>query len=209
MLSIVDAADRLKAAVSLRPPAPPLVFLVVSASLSPESRSRALAAACTARLGELGEETAALDLRETPLPICDGAEAYGHPNAVRAAELVKAATGVLLAAPVYNYDVNAAAKNLVELTGRAWTGKPVGMLLAAGGHGSYMSAMGLANSLMLDFRCVVVPRFVYATGDAFEPSPPGAWAVGDDEVARRVTELVDETVRVTRALAAAPRPTPR
>ena len=52
-----------------------------------------------------------------------------------AAELVAAARCVLLAAPVYNYDVNAAAKNLVELTGRAWEGKVVGLLLSAGGRG--------------------------------------------------------------------------
>ena len=32
---------------------------------------------------------------------------------------------------------------------------------------SYMSVMAYANSLMLDFRCVIIPRFVYATGSAF------------------------------------------
>ena len=177
------------------------MYLVVSASLSPESRSRALAAACSARLKELGERTATLDLRETTLPLCDGSEAYGHPNAVKAVELVSEAQAILLAAPVYNFDVNAAAKNLVELTGRAWTGKTVGLLLAAGGQGSYMSGMGLASSLMLDFRCHLVPRFVYATGDAFDALAPDTWGVGDDDVSRRVVELVDETVRVSQALA--------
>ena len=31
-----------------------------------------------------------------------------------------------------------------------------------------MSVMGIANSLMLDYRCVIVPRFVYATRQAFD-----------------------------------------
>ena len=181
-------------APSRHPPAPP-VFLVVAASLNPDSRSRVLAAAAAARLRDRGEPAELLDLRETPLPVCDGTDSYAHPHAVRAAELVAAADGVLLAAPVYNYDVNAAAKNLVELTGRAWTGKTVGLLLAAGGQGSYMSGLGLANSLMLDFRCHIVPRFVYATGDAFEGN-----RLGDEEVERRVHQLADETVRVARAL---------
>ena len=75
--------------------------------------------------------------------------------------------GIVVATPIYNYDASAAAKNLVELTGRAWQNKVVGFLCAAGGDGSYMSIMALANSLMLDFRCVIVPRFVYATGGAF------------------------------------------
>ncbi len=30
-----------------------------------------------------------------------------------------------------------------------------------------MSIMSLANSLMLDFRCVIIPRFVYSTGADF------------------------------------------
>ncbi len=178
------------------------MYLVVSASLSPASRSRALAVACAARLTERGEEIAVLDLRSVPLPICDGAGAYGDPNVVRATALFERATAVLLAAPVYNFDVNAAAKNLVELTGRAWTGKPVGLLMSAGGAGSYMSGMGLANSLMLDFRCHIVPRFVYATEGAFASLSPDEWRVVDDEVTHRVHELVDETVRLARALAA-------
>ena len=31
-----------------------------------------------------------------------------------------------------------------------------------------MSIMGLANSLMLDFRCLIIPRFVYATSEDFK-----------------------------------------
>ena len=73
-----------------------------------------------------------------------------------------------MAAPVYNYDVSASAKNMIELTGSAWEDKIVGFLCAAGGMSSYMSVMAYANSLMLDFRCVVIPRFVFATGDAFD-----------------------------------------
>ena len=171
--------------------------LVVSASLNPASRSRVLAGAAAASLRERGREVEVLDLRETALPLCDGGSAYAHPDAVRAADLIAKARCVLLAAPVYNYDVNAAAKNLVELTGRAWERKVVGLLLSAGGRSGYMSAMGLANSLMLDFRCHIVPRFVYATEAAVE----GA-SIVDAEVARRVRELADETARVADALAA-------
>ena len=46
------------------------------------------------------------------------------------------------------------------MAGRAFTGKPVGFVCAAGGRSSYMAVLGLANSLMLDFRCLIVPRFV-------------------------------------------------
>ena len=57
---------------------------------------------------------------------------------------------------------------MIELTGSAWEDKIVGFLCAAGGMGSYMSVMAYANSLMLDFRCVIIPRFVFATGEGFD-----------------------------------------
>lgn len=173
------------------------MFLVVSSSLHPDSRSRLLARASIDQLSTLGEATELFDLAETPLPICDGATAYGDANVQRLAQLVEQSDAILLASPVYNYDVNAAAKNAVELTGRAWTGKVVSMMLAAGGQGSYMSGMGLANSLMLDFRCIIVPRFVYATGDSFEGDH-----LADEDIQSRVNMLVSETVRIAHALSA-------
>ena len=42
-------------------------------------------------------------------------------------------------------------------------GKTVGFLCAAGGPRGYMGVLAFANALMLDFRCWIVPRFVYAT----------------------------------------------
>jgi hypothetical protein len=57
--------------------------------------------------------------------------------------------------------------------------------------------MSIANSLMLDFRCVVVPRFVYAVGSAFRNG-----AVSDGKVAKRIDELSSELVRFASRLAA-------
>ncbi|MEM0925295.1 MAG: NAD(P)H-dependent oxidoreductase [Planctomycetota bacterium] len=171
------------------------MFLVLSASLNPDSRSRILAAACHEKLQSLGRSPVLFDLAETPLPFCDGATAYGDPNVIALGEKIEAAEAILIASPVYNFDVNAAVKNAVELTGKRWTSKVVSMMLAAGGAGSYMSAMGLANSLMLDFRCLIVPRFVYATGESFEGG-----SLADETIESRVEQLVEETVGLADAI---------
>ncbi|QDV88122.1 NADPH-dependent FMN reductase [Stieleria sp.] len=172
------------------------MILVLSASLNPGSRSRILANACRERLEAAHRDVAWFDLSATPLPFCDGAAAYGHPKVVDLGHLIETADAIFIASPVYNFDVNAAIKNAVELTGKKWTGKVVAMMLAAGGAGSYMSAMGLANSLMLDFRCHIVPRFVYATGESFEGD-----RLADDDIQSRVELLVTETLRLADALA--------
>ena len=171
------------------------MFLVISASLHPDSRSRILGKACTDLLATNQQTFEWFDLAEKPLPICDGNAAYGDPNVQELSGLVRAADAIFLASPVYNYDLNAAAKNAIELTGRSWTDKVVAMLLAAGGGGSYMSPMSLASSLMLDFHCLIVPRFVYATGAAFEGS-----TIIDDNVTARLDQLVKQTTFLAQAV---------
>ena len=169
-------------------------ILIVSCSLNPGSRSRILANEAQRALLESKIETTLIDLRDHPLPMCDGEDCDPRPLAPLN-DAIRAADAILLAMPIYNYDVNAAAKNLVEHTGSSWEGKIVGFLCAAGGHGSYMSVMGLANSLMLDFRCLIIPRFVYATGRDFEGD-----AINSPKVTERLSQLCGETVRVARAL---------
>lgn len=170
-------------------------ILVISCSLNTDSRSAALAQLAPPVLATLGARAELVDLRGLDLPLCDAGSAYGAPDAVRVKQQVEAADAILLAVPVYNFDVNAAAKNLVELTGKSWAGKTVGFLCTAGGRGSYMSVMSLANSLMLDFRCLIVPRFVYATGDDFD-----ADNAVNTQIAERVEELCVELHRITAGL---------
>jgi FMN reductase len=136
-----------------------------------------------------------MDISEMNLPLCDADKCYGIPESKKLSEMIEAADGILIAAPVYNYDVAAAAKNMIELTGSAWEDKIVGFLCAAGGTASYMSVMAYANSLMLDFRCVIIPRFVFATGDAFEGDN-----LIDKKVIQRVEQVAADLVRFTQAL---------
>ena len=58
-----------------------------------------------------------------------------------------------------------------------------------------MSVMSIANSLMLDFRCLIIPRFAYATGDSFE-----AETLSDPKVKNRIQELTQELNRLCQAL---------
>jgi NAD(P)H-dependent FMN reductase len=167
------------------------MILIVSASLSSDSNSRLLAREAARVLEGDGAPTAFLDLRDYPLPLCDGGAAYGHPNVGIVRDLIARADALIVATPIYNYDGNAALKNLIELTGRAWENKVVAFLCAAGGTASYMSVMSFANSLMLDFRCLIVPRFVYSTGEDFNDG-----RITDADQLRRVAELARATARL-------------
>ena len=171
------------------------MYLVISCSLRPASRSRILARRAHECLTTAGHEAELIDLIDHPLPLCDGDTSYDAEHVAKLGALIRNAQGVLIGTPVYNYDASAATKNLIELTGQAWTNKVVGFLCAAGSGGSYMSMMGLANSLMLDFRCLVIPRFVYATKEAFAEG-----RVSDSKVNDRIQELADTLTRLSKAM---------
>jgi FMN reductase len=170
-------------------------FLVISTSGNPDSNSRRMGRIALAELEKAKVDCEWLDISDLGLPLCDADTCYAQPAAQKVSKAIKAADGILLATPVYNYDVSAAAKNLVELTGSGWEEKVAGFLCAAGGMSSYMSVMPFANSLMLDFRTVVIPRFVYATGSSFSDGE-----LKDAKVLERIKELSAELVRFTKGL---------
>jgi FMN reductase len=169
---------------------------VISSSLHSPSKSLTLARLAEEFLQAGGHDVDFIDLHTCEIPLCGVKGCFEHPAVKDLSVRLAQADGILLASPVYNYDVNAAAKNLVELTGRAWEDKVVGFLLSAGGHASYMSILGFANSLMLDFRCLILPRFVYAV----DKEHFSGQELSDPEVRRRVEDLVRQLLRVAGAL---------
>ena len=170
-------------------------YLVISTSGNSESNSRIMGRVAFERLTEQGTDCEWIDISSLDLPLCDADKCYLNPAAQKLQKTIDAADGMIVSAPVYNYDVSAAAKNMIELTGSAWEDKVVGFLCAAGGMNSYMSVMAYANSLMLDFRTVIVPRFVYATSDSFEGD-----RLVDKKVEKRVQQVADDLIRFTTAL---------
>jgi FMN reductase len=169
--------------------------LVISTSGNPDSNSRRMGRVAFAHLQKRKVDCEWIDIREMDLPLCDAGKCYGMPGSRKLSAAIEHADGILVAAPVYNYDVAAAAKNMIELSGSAWEDKIVGFLCAAGGTASYMSVMAYANSLMLDFRCVIVPRFAFATADVFDGE-----RITDKKMAQRIEQVADDLIRFTRAL---------
>ncbi|WP_199776988.1 NADPH-dependent FMN reductase [Deinococcus sp. NW-56] len=183
-------------------------FAVLSTSLDPLSRSRWLAGLTAEQLRTGGHEVTLLDLRESPLPPFDNAECYAHPHAEVYHHAIREADGIFLAVPVYNWGLGSGAKALVELTGStdpdrglhgAWFDQPVTFLVSGGLAHGYLSHGAFAFGLMTDFRCVVNPHFVYATGaDWAEDGVPGEW------LAERLTRTVERAVDLSQRLRGRP-----
>ena len=168
------------------------MHLIISCSLNKKSRSKIMA---DYAYKLYSKEMKFINLPDLDIPFCDGDKCYDNENVKDLKGLILSAKSIIIASPIYNYDLNAAAKNLIELTGRSWTNKVVGFICAAGGKSSYMSPLSFMNSLMVDFRCIIVPRFVYADGEFFDENNSL-----NSEIKDRIKELVDSSIHISEKL---------
>jgi len=94
-----------------------LTVAILSCSLDPESRSFLLARESQARLTAAGHHVTLVDLRDYPLPAFDDHRVYEDKNLLALNQIIRTASGVLLALPVYKWAIGSAAKNPIEATG--------------------------------------------------------------------------------------------
>lgn len=110
-------------------------ILIIATSLDPNSRSFLLAEAAMQEALKRGFFCRIVDLRENPLPLSGDFESEPPGEVLRMKSDFAWATHLLFAVPIYNWDVNAAAKNVIEwLTETELAEKPIGFLCAAGGE---------------------------------------------------------------------------
>ena len=166
-------------------------YLVISTSLREGSRSKIMAKA----LNETLNEVEFFDLQENPLPMCDGDKCYDLPEVINFRKKVKNAKGIIMAIPIYNFNVSSGAKNIIELGGKMLYNKVFGFICAAGGKSSYMSVMSFANSLMIDYRCFIIPKFVYALKSDFIENE-----ITNLDIKERINELGNDLIRISNAL---------
>src|SRR5260370_33920407 len=91
-------------------------YLVVSTSGNPDSNSRRMAQVAFAHLQKRKVDCTWMDISEMDLPMCDADKCYLNQSARKLNKAVETADGLLIAAPVYNYDVAAPAQNMSERT---------------------------------------------------------------------------------------------
>ena len=136
------------AACTPRPPRPTIWHanrhhLLLAEPRKPIDRDGRVAAG---PLAEAGPRSIGSICVTTPCRLCDGRVGLRRPRGPGLVREDLSRRRGILALPIYNYDGNAAAKNLIELTGKGvWLNKTVGFLCSAGGS-SFMSIMGLATA---------------------------------------------------------------
>ena len=165
--------------------------LIISGSLNKNSKSRELAFLAENFFKKKFALTEFIDLVDYEIPLCDGDECYNDKVVKKLKDKILKADSILICGPVYNYDLNAVLRNLIEVTSTAWTGKLLGFICAAGGKNSYMAPIALINNLMLHNRCLIIPRFVYASSSDFNGKD-----IINNDILDRIEQLVEEAIKL-------------
>ena len=171
-------------------------IITICANLTESSSTKTLSELVHQNILEHDKNASFISMHDYPIPICDGRESFSNQNVQRLNEQLENAKGFVLATPVYNYTINSTLKSLIEHCGSAFKNKTIGFICTAGGEKSYMSMMPTINSMMLDFRCIVLPRFLYVTSANFNSDK----TITDPEILKRITQFSEEITNLTKCL---------
>lgn len=158
--------------------------LILSSSISPQSKSLILCSDMAKRLEKRGAKVTLVDARLLDLAPCHKPTT---PSMETLAEQVREVDNIIIGMGVHCYSINDALKVILDNTFKHAEGKFFGILCAAGGERSYLSTMHLTQICMNEWRMMQLPRIVYATGSAFAEDK-----VADEGILERLEEFADD-----------------
>jgi NAD(P)H-dependent FMN reductase len=134
---------------------------VITSSANSQSLSRALAQQVVAAIRATGATCHVWDIRDLPPTWCDGRSLADYPAEYGALhQQLRQADGVIWAVPIYGAAVSGASKNVLDIIGDAFSGKPVAVVSAAGGPRSYLAIKEFMIAMVFEFRAYLFPYTV-------------------------------------------------
>ena len=139
--------------------------LIISSSLSPNSKSFVLCKKVNQKLKDRGIQTELIDARKiilNPYHISKTKDMEDLSNKISLAD------NYIIGMGVHNYSVNDSLKIILDNCFKNVDGKFFGIVCAGGGEKSYLSTMHLSQMCMNEWKMIQLPRTVYASRNDFE-----------------------------------------
>lgn len=174
--------------------------LIISSSLSPESKSFILCEAISNILEKVQStdqspaiEVDLVDAREMELTPC-------HLESTQSMrELTKKITesdNIIIGMGVHCYSINDGLKIILDNCFKGAEGKFFGIICAAGGERSYLSTVHLTQICMNEWRMIQLPRIIYATGKDFNTKN----MIVNKDIRKRLNKFCNEFISIGKKL---------
>ena len=142
--------------------------LVISSSLSPNSKSYILCKTVYNQIKEKGIDIDIIDARNLKL---SPFHAKRTDNSMKAlSEKIKKVDNIIIGMGVHCYSINDSLKIILDNCFEGAAEKLFGIICAAGGEKSYLSTSHLTQICMNEWRMIQLPRIIYATSKDFNES---------------------------------------
>jgi NAD(P)H-dependent FMN reductase len=141
-------------------------------------------------------DTKLINLSEGKIECYRGPEEEYNEYTKTAAKDIMDADVWLIGTPIYNSFFSSALKNLFEYVNYKKTeGKVAGMAILASGNIGFIDVQTLITQLLSYFRVITNPKAVFLTTGSISEN-----AISDEDAKKRLTELVDETLKIASKL---------
>ena len=158
--------------------------LIISSSVSENSRSYILCTKVAEKLSKKGINCTIVNARNIPMNPFH----RGMTDEMKIlSKQIEQADNIIIGMGIHNYSINDSLKVLVDNCFSGATEKFFGILCAAGGDRSYLSTMHLTQMLMNQWRMIQLPRVVYARGFDFEGDE-----ISNKDLTERIEQFSDE-----------------
>lgn len=166
--------------------------IIISSSLSKNSRSFILCKEIERMLIKNKVNTTLVDARELELSPCHKGIS---PSMEKLNKKVEMADNIIFGMGVHCYSINDGLKIILDNFCSTIEGKFFGIACAAGGEKSYLSTMHLTQICMNEWRMMQLPRIIYATGKDFKKN-----RVSSPELIERIKLFATEFSAIGRKL---------
>lgn len=147
-------------------------YVILSCSLSQKSFG--------SQIGEYIEQNYSnfelINLEECELGLCNGFESvsFDHPKLVQIQQTLEKASGIIIIAPIYNFDVSASCKNLLDLlskpykdilTGKSLYHKTIAFIGTCFSHNCYLAPLNFLAKVMITHEAFILPKYAMISKD--------------------------------------------
>lgn len=164
--------------------------LIISSSLSENSKSFILCKQTQKRLEKQGVEVTLVDARE--YEINPFYRFTGDIQKIK--DEVQKADNIIIGMGVHCYSINDNLKVILDNCFEFAKGKFFGILCAAGGEKSYLSTMHLTQICMNEWRMIQLPRIVYTvSGQDFDKETQ---KITSEDLIERLDKFSEEFIKI-------------
>lgn len=110
-----------------------------------------------------------VDLKDVEMELCDARPLDEYSASMQKVyRIMEESEAVIFGMPVYQYTMSGVLKNFIDIAGKAVAGKPIGVIVNAGGPNCFMASQDVFNALQFEYESTSIMPTPYTWSADFQ-----------------------------------------